>query len=389
MDAIDALLGSGGIGSPGDEEYMRNVASQLRGQQSMGNVMALSNLEGVGGQGRAMTRQAIGQAEMAGDRRGALQKAMENKRRYDQQAAESRRRFDARRMPAAAPAGQQPAATRIGLQPAMASPAPATQLPGSTEVPRPEGMKQLTSTGLQTGLKSLRGDLAGLEKVSLALNNLDKMIAPYAKGGAAEGEGVPGIGEFEGSPAWYGSILRSRANSFGGGQEAQDMHAAVWGIMVGLIQESGGKTQTPSEVQNVLATMNASDLETEEGLMKGISRIKDALQESKRRIAKTQHPDVLNYFNKQYGDNREQNPLYAPVKRHDFTNRYAPRPGEKAAPAGGPRNEAFAPEVMSIDDILRERGALDAAPAEEPITIGPGTEGPDTEGPITIGGMAL
>lgn len=217
---------------------------------------------------------------------------------------------------------------------------------------------RLTPGQLQLGMDKLEKKIKPLEDVMGAVANMDKVLAPYAKGGAASGVNIPGLGFIEGSRGKIGDIVR-----MGLGQEAQDVFRNTQNILTKLIKESAGLAQTLTETANVLKGLGAQDLTNEESYLKGLTELKEALAKDQKRIMSSTHPQVLEQYNSAYVEG-DINPLTQVTADLDFTSRYAPRPGE--APVRRSLDPTVQGEASGVADELAEIEAqLKAARARE------------------------
>lgn len=202
----------------------------------------------------------------------------------------------------------------------------------------------LSSTALQTGLDKLEKKIKPVESMQLAVERLDAVLAPYAKGGAKEGEKIGGIGGIggmrgEGITGHIGDVWRYLDDATTSGQgDSAEMSNAVAGVIAPIIRNQAGLAQTMSETKKVIDAYGLQNISNEEDMLKALPYIKEAIKRDLDRINSTTMPEVKEMYGNAAGalnafDRNSQN--------LDFTQRYDPRPELNAvrpmaipAPAG-------------------------------------------------------
>ena len=190
------------------------------------------------------------------------------------------------------------------------------------------GSGGLSLNALQTGLDKLEKKIKPVESMQLAVERLDAVLAPYAKGGAKEGEKIGGIGGIggmrgEGITGHIGDVWRYLDDATTSGQgDSAEMSNAVAGVIAPIIRNQAGLAQTMSETKKVIDAYGLQNISNEEDMLKALPYIKEAIKRDLDRINNTTMPEVR----KMYGD--AAGPLNAfdrNSKKLDFSQRYDPR----------------------------------------------------------------
>ena len=347
MNEYELLMGMG----VDDDAKMQALANQLRTRGQGGQMLSLSTIPQAQQMGTRMQRSAQQSARDVGTRRtGALNRARQA--RLDEQNLAFRQAQEERARQQAARQQQQFEQNTVFRQ-AQEERAKAEearkQKEFELELKKTAEGGELTPTQIQTGLDKVEKKIKPLQDVIQSVQQMDSVLAPYAKGGAAEDSNIPGLGYGEGSRRAYGDVIRAVQ-----GQEAQDVFRSTQSILTKLIKESAGLAQTLTETANVLKSLGAQEISSEESYLKALNELKSALRADQKRIAATTHPDVLKQMDKQYGGH---NPLTTEMMDLDFSNRYSARPGDKKEQT---TPQARATELDDINKRIQELEAMEA-----------------------------
>ena len=148
----------------------------------------------------------------------------------------------------------------------------------------------LTESQLQTGADKLEKKLKPVESMQQAVGRLDEKLAPYAKGGAKEGEAIGGIGGIggmrgEGITGTIGDIWRWVDDATTAGQgDSASVSAAVAGVIAPIIRNQAGLAQTMSETKKVIDAYSLQSISNEEQFLEALPYIKEAVNRDLARI---------------------------------------------------------------------------------------------------------
>tara|TARA_R110000765_G_C18951734_1_gene608629 strand:- start:2294 stop:3409 length:1116 start_codon:yes stop_codon:yes gene_type:complete len=194
----------------------------------------------------------------------------------------------------------------------------------------------LSLNALQTGLDKLEKKIKPVESMQLAVERLDAVLAPYAKGGAKEGETIGGIGGIggmrgEGITGHIGDVWRYLDDATTSGQgDSAEMSNAVAGVIAPIIRNQAGLAQTMSETKKVIDAYGLQNISNEEDMLKALPYIKEAIKRDLDRINSTTMPEVREVYGNAAGN---LNAFDRNSQNLDFTQRYDPRPKLNAIPA--------------------------------------------------------
>lgn len=167
------------------------------------------------------------------------------------------------------------------------------------------GTKPMTENQIAIRTEKLEKKLDPIQGVVGAIDEMDKLLAPYAKGGSQSGDDVPGLGFIEGQRGIFGDVYRLTLGS----EESRNIQAAMQELTSERIRERAGLTQTLTETQSVLRGMAQQDFSDEKAALNAYGRVRAAYQKDITRLRNSTNAEVLGRFEQNYENAGQTSPL--------------------------------------------------------------------------------
>jgi len=153
------------------------------------------------------------------------------------------------------------------------------------------GTGTLSGSSLRTGLEKLGKRIEEAAPVIRQVKNIDAVLAPYATGGAKEGQDVPGMGFWEGGRDVFGAGIR-----FLGSREGREVFQNISAFVSDILKEKAGTAQTFQETRNILWGLGLDKSVEEEVFLKYWPKIRAAVQKDLENIKRSTHGDVMSEY---------------------------------------------------------------------------------------------
>jgi hypothetical protein len=142
--------------------------------------------------------------------------------------------------------------------------------------------------------------MGGVEPLIAGVERLQGLLAPYAVGGEKAMEGnIPGVGTLEGGQGKLGSVIRFLSDKIGGGvtgHDAQNIAAAISGIVGPILRDQAGLAQTMSETNRVLTKLGLNEFTDEAVFLKALPTILTAINTDIANLKGTTMSAVKEYY---------------------------------------------------------------------------------------------